>query len=310
MEINTINIRNYVDDPDVFKQKLLVKYFKLSGNDGDYLELERFPKIVEAVFVALCTNGSCNLLINQKSHPFKAGNMCICFSATILQTINKTPDFECIVLATNVEFIQQIDIPSIPELFLAIREKPCISLLQEEQQILLTYFKYINQAYERKNNIYRIEITQQLLLTLCYEIASIYQYNQQNIRHILSHKDTLFRKFIQLLSNKYLTERRVSFYAEALCVTPKYLSSMVKEVSHKSAAEWINDFVLRSAKILLTTPLTIQQISDELNFPNPSFFTQHFKRFTGKTPKEYRLNTNVNQESKKKESPRQTFPNR
>jgi len=290
MEINKIDIRNYVDEPDVIRQQLLLKYFRLSGNEKDRLELEQFPKIIEAVFVALCSNGSCELLIDQKKYPFKAGNICVCFSATVLQTLNKTPDFECVVLATNVEFIQQIDIPSIPELFLAIREKPCISLLQEEQEIMQTYFRYINQAYERKDNIFRIEITQQLLLTLCYEIASIYQYNQQDIKHIYSHKDTLFRKFIQLLSTKYLTERRVNFYAEALCVTPKYLSSMVKEVSHKSAAEWINDFVLRNAKILLTTtPLTIQQISDELNFPNPSFFTQHFKRFTGKTPKEYRL---------------------
>lgn len=291
MKLNKIDIRNYVDDPEAFKQKLLLKYFKLSGDKEDRLELERFPKIVEAVFVALCTNGSCELLIDQKSYPFKTGNMCVCFSATVLQTINKTADFECTILATNVEFIQYIDIPSIPELFLAIREKPCIALLHEEQETIQTYFTYISRTYERKENIYRIEITQQLLLTFCYEIASIYQSNYKDIKHIYSHKDSLFRKFIQLLSSKYLTERRIGFYAKTLCVTPKYLSGIVKEVSHKSAAEWINEYVLRNAKILLTTtPLTIQQISDELNFPNPSFFTQHFKRYTGKTPKEYRLN--------------------
>ena len=291
MKLNKIDIRNYIDDPEAFKQKLLLKYFKLSGDKEDHLELERFPKIVEAVFVALCTNGSCELLIDQKNYPFKTGNMCVCFSATVLQTINKTPNFECTILATNVEFIQYIDIPSLPELFLTIREKPCIPLLQEEQDIIQTYFTYISRAYERKENIYRIEIIQQLLLTFCYEIAAIYQNNAKNIKHIYSHKDSLFRKFIQLLSARYLTERRIGFYAEALCVTPKYLSGIVKEVSHKSAAEWINDYVLRNAKILLTTtPLTIQQISDELNFPNPSFFTQYFKRYAGKTPKEYRLN--------------------
>lgn len=290
MGINSINIQHYVNDPEGFRHELILRYFKLSGNQDDYLELERFPKIVEAVFVALCLNGSCELSINNHDYHFRKDDMCVCFSATVLQTLNKSPDFECMVLATNVEFIRNIEIPSISELFLTIRENPSIPLSKDEITFLHTYFRYINLAYERKGYPYRIEVTRQLLLALCYEVASIYQNGRSDIKRIYSHKDSLFRKFIQLLSTKFITERRVSFYAQALCITPKYLSTIVKEVSQRSASEWINEYILQHAKLLLsTTSLTIQQISDELNFPNPSFFTQYFKRFTGKTPKEYRL---------------------
>lgn len=289
-EINSINIQHYVNDPEGFRHELILRYFRFSGNQDDYLELERFPKIVEAVFVALCLKGSCKLSINNHDYHFKKDDICVCFSATVLQTLNKSSDFECMILATNAEFIRNIDIPSVSELFLTIRENPCIPLSKEEIIFIQTYFKYINLAYERKGYPYRLEITRQLLLALCYEIASVYQNGKCYIKHSYSHKDALFRKFISLLSTKFATERRVSFYATALFITPKYLSTIVKEVSQKSASEWINDYILQHAKLLLsTTSLTIQQISDELNFPNPSFFTQYFKRFTGKTPKEYRL---------------------
>lgn len=289
MEINSIHIQQYVDDPEGVKHELLLKSFVLSGRE-DSLELDRFPKIVKAVFVALCLKGSCELSINKHTYPIKKNDMCVCFSATVLQTLSKSPDFECMILATNARFIHQMDIPSAAELFLSIRENPCISLSKEEITFLHTYFRYINLAYERKGYPYRLEVTRQLLLALCYEVASIYQNGKCHIQHRYSYKDTLFRKFIQLLSVKYETERRTGFYAEMLHITPKYLSAIVKEVSHKSAAEWINDYVMQQAKLLLsTTSLTVQQISDKLHFANPSFFTQYFKRFTGKTPKEYRL---------------------
>lgn len=288
-EISSIHLQQYIDDPKALDQEFLLKHLRLTGQQDIFLALEQFPKIIDAVFVALCTKGSCELLINQQHHHFKAGDMCVCFSATVLQALSKSADFEGIVLATNVEFIRNIDIPSISELFLLIRENPCLPLSSKEQVALQTYFRYINLAYERKKTAYRIEITRQLVLALCYEIVSIYQNDQYEVNHSYSHKDMLFRKFIRLLSAKYTTERRISFYAGALCITPKYLSTIVKEVSHKSAAEWINDFVLRNAKILLAnTSLTIQQVADELHFSNPSFFTQYFRRATGKTPKAYR----------------------
>ena len=72
-------------------------------------------------------------------------------------------------------------------------------------------------------------------------------------------------------------------------LTPKHLSRVVRVYSGKSVHQWIDDFVVLEIKNLLKySDMSIQQISYELNFPNPSFMGQYFKRITGKTPGEYR----------------------
>ena len=104
------------------------------------------------------------------------------------------------------------------------------------------------------------------------------------------YKERIFHQFIRLVSDNYMSERRVDFYSKKLHISSKHLAHLVKSVSQKTAAEWIDDFIVRHIKrMLLTSPQTVQQISTELNFPNPSFFTQYFKRATGKTPKQFRM---------------------
>lgn len=95
-----------------------------------------------------------------------------------------------------------------------------------------------------------------------------------------------FSKKVQLF---YRKERKVLYYADKLHLSASYLSTVIKRVSGKTAAEWIDDYVILEAKALLkSTKLTIQQISDELNFSSQSFFGKYFKRITGLSPKEYR----------------------
>lgn len=98
-----------------------------------------------------------------------------------------------------------------------------------------------------------------------------------------------FKQLVNLLHENYRTERSVEFYANQMNLTPKHLSRVVRNYSGKSVHQWIDDFVVLEIKNLLKySDLSIQQISYELNFPNPSFMGQYFKRITGKTPGEYR----------------------
>ncbi len=86
-----------------------------------------------------------------------------------------------------------------------------------------------------------------------------------------------------------MTERSVTFYADKLFVTPKHLSAVLKEISEKTAGEWIDLRVILEAKLLLrSTGLNIQEISTKLNFANQSFFGKYFKHLTGMSPRDYR----------------------
>ena len=97
------------------------------------------------------------------------------------------------------------------------------------------------------------------------------------------------RNFLKQVQAFHKQERKVEFYADRLCLSPKYLSQTIKSYSGKTAGEWIDEYVVLEAKVLLrSTNMTIQQIGDELNFPSQSFFGKYFKRLTGMSPKAYR----------------------
>lgn len=96
-------------------------------------------------------------------------------------------------------------------------------------------------------------------------------------------------RFINLVQTHFKSERFLSFYAEKLEITPKHLSKTMKTLTGFTAVEWIERFVVLEAKVLLkSTNLSIQQISDELNFPSQSFFGKYFKKNLGMSPSEFR----------------------
>lgn len=102
-------------------------------------------------------------------------------------------------------------------------------------------------------------------------------------------KESLTRSFFDLLQQYYVTERSVAFYAGKLCVTPKYLATVVKAITGHSAQDWINELVIIEAKrYVMTTGQTVQQISESLHFSTASSFVRFFRTHTGCTPLEYR----------------------
>ncbi|MCH5224753.1 MAG: AraC family transcriptional regulator [Muribaculaceae bacterium] len=99
----------------------------------------------------------------------------------------------------------------------------------------------------------------------------------------------LTEKFLSLVQQHFKKERFLDFYASQLEVSTKHLSRTVKESTGFTAVEWIDRFVILEAKVLLkATNLSIQQISDELNFASQSFFGKYFKKHIGKSPKDFR----------------------
>ena len=84
------------------------------------------------------------------------------------------------------------------------------------------------------------------------------------------------------------SQREVSFYADKLCISTKYLTGICKAVTGDSAKKIIDDFAILEIKVLLqSTELTVQEIADRLGFPDQSYLGRYFKRHEGMSPKEY-----------------------
>lgn len=104
-----------------------------------------------------------------------------------------------------------------------------------------------------------------------------------------SSQDALYARFMDLLFVHYHRERSVAFYASKMCISSKYLATVIKAVSGKTPAEWIREETIKEIECMLChTQMSIKEIAYRINFPNASFFGQYFKAQKGISPKHYR----------------------
>ena len=150
------------------------------------------------------------------------------------------------------------------------------------------FFQTIQQCLRDKRNPYRLQVVQHVMMAMFYASDKMRNRDVES-QASRTNADVLSKKFLELAKENFRKERQLQFYADTLCITPRYLSRVVKECTGSSAAEWIERCVVLEARALLkSTNMTIQQISDELNFPSQTFFGKYFKRRVGMSPKEYR----------------------
>jgi len=229
--------------------------------------------------------------INLQEYEMKEGMLAVILPEQIVQQGERSTDFSGSFIAVSRDFMDMV-IPTMQQLFpmfFMIKERPCMSISPEELQSFREYHSFLWSKVKLKDNPYRKEITQGLLMALFYEIYNIYQGHVVQERIPKSRKEDLFERFIRSITESYKNERSVSFYADKMFLTAKHLSTVVKEVSGKTAGEWIDSLVILEAKALLkSSELSIQEIADELHFANQSFFGKYFKHHTGLSPKEYR----------------------
>lgn len=239
--------------------------------------------------IFICLGGEGDVIINENKYHLSRNTMCVAFPGTIIQAFDTQEGFESYTLAIDIDFLRELNIPSANSIHISMRENPCVVLTDEELQSIMEICKMMHRKDSRTQHPYHQQINVLTLTLLCFELAGIYLRDIPVKRQPCTRQDMIFRRFMTLLATDITTSREVKYYADKLCISPKYLTIVTRQMSSRSASDWITRSAILNAKAkLATTNLTVQQISDQLNFPNPSFFGQYFLRHTGMTPKEYR----------------------
>ena len=257
-------------------------------NDIKQLGIEKdYPVKLGVLAISLCLYGELTVEINMIEHHISTGNLVITLPEDILQHKEISDDVKGLFIIVSQQFIEEAfpQIEEILPLFLHIQKYPCLNLSVQECVRIQSFYNFFIQHLE-DDSFYKNKIVRSILQSLIYYIAGIINLDKDNKRE---RKDELFTRFVQLIIKNYKKNRKLDFYADKLFITPKYLSDVIKKISGRSAHDWIDRYILLEAKILLrSSHKTIQQIADELNFPNNSFFSKYFKKHCGMTPKEYR----------------------
>ena len=198
----------------------------------------------------------------------------------MVQHVDKSADFQGRFMFMSSELLTNISTRKKNfSVFFALRDNPQIRLKPSDMKMFLQYHDFIRKRMQDSSPIIRLDVVQHLLGALFFEFLAMEDYfSRQQPR--LSRKDEICRQFLDLLIQHYKESRSVSFYAATL-----------RSVTGKRAGQLIDDYVLLQAKVMLkTTNMTVQQISEELNFANQSFFARYFKHLSGLSPTQYRDN--------------------
>ena len=243
------------------------------------------------ILIALCTKGQVEYSLDTQSHTVRPGELLVISERHVVNNYASSPDFEGLAMILSVDFFREVinNVADLSAVFLLARSKPVMALSEHEMRIFTNYFYTIKDRIESVNNHFRKALVRTLLLALLYDMSNVVYQFQQTTDQRLKRGDIIFTRFIKMVEEYCGRERRVSWYAGQLGITPKYLSETVKEVSRRTPNEWIDNYVIVELRVLLkNTTKSIKQITEEMHFPNQSFLGKYFKEHVGVSPSEYR----------------------
>lgn len=249
-----------------------------------------FPVRLDVMIAVICQEGSLSLNVGYSNYVINKNDFIIIHPDKVFQVMKVSDDFKSKIICLQSGFFDfSSDLHNFSTKNL-LREYLCHTLPLPKMELFLSLIRCIEDIIGEKNNIYRKQMVYNYLNILFCEVSNLLSIeHENNKKNFLSSKDEMFRKFMRDIEANFQKERTVGFYANKVCLTPKYFSTIIFKLTGKHAKEWIDTYTILEAKAMLkSTYANIQQISYDLNFATPSHFGRYFKHHTGVSPRQYR----------------------
>lgn len=260
-------------------------------DDIRQIHLEGDSLRVDMAVFGICLEGCCEVLVGGELFCFAKNSYIVVLPNQVVEIKNCSDDMKAVFICCNSKFfgnILQHQRTMLP-LLLYVRNSPCAALREEDIAWITDYYRLLFNEMMDSTNLFRENAAKGLMQTLLSKICNLYAHEVRGGNVVNNRQEDIFAGFLQDLACNYKQHRDLQFYADRLCITPKYLSTVVKQVTGLSALKWIESCVIEEAKSLLqTSSLNVQQIANELNFPSQSFFGKYVKKHTGYSPQALR----------------------
>lgn len=246
------------------------------------------PNMLDGVAFCVCVAGSARLRINSRVCDVTPGTVVTILPNHIVEPLERTGDLRLRMLVFSLDMVYDLHLQI--DAVKAAGSNPCIRVSDEEMGVLLSMHDLVMALCLREDDAHNRAVLRSMFATLILQLEALYgRAARIETGSYISRAEELTEHFMKMLVQHYKSERSPSFYADKLCVTTKYLSQTVRQATGETVYAWINKIVMVGAKNMLrTTDMSVLQVSEELNFPNPSFFGRFFKRHAGITPLEYK----------------------
>lgn len=240
---------------------------------------------------ALCLGGSCSFKFNTQNFEFREGDLMIVRKGKLVDDIRPSADFKVRTLYVTAPFIElctpQTNYGMKGQLSLFLN--PIMRLDERQRFVCERDFRWIDYRLAQSGHTFYRELLMNAVQSAILDFFDFHSViNKEST--VSTQNASLMSRFLDMLENgAYRPHREVTYYAAALCVTPKYLSEVSKKVSGYAANYWINRYTsLDIARLLRNKTLTFVQISDIFGFSSPAYFSRYVQRTLGLNPTQYR----------------------
>lgn len=272
--------------------ELLVQEFNVY-TDMSYFPIKSSSAYIKDGVTGVCTQGSAVLEIFSHKRRISKCDLIVVLPYQLAQITDVSEDFAMLFFVVPsplfMGFMNGLCRLS-THFFYYMREKYVFTLGAADYE---RFTHFMHRLWFRANNpkqLFRLESVALLLRVFYWDIYVHYK-SDPHARNLskCTRKEELFFNFFTLLMENNLSNREVQFYADKLCISPKYLTMVVSELSGKSAKEWIVDYTLVEIYALLrNSSLDIKDVVCKVHFPSQSVFSRFFRKHTGMSPMQYR----------------------
>lgn len=296
-----VNIRElkHLSQGSIVNDNLSDDLFVAEMHYESKMDIIEYPCRFHGYMAFFCIKGEFEVEINLKKFTIRKDSMFIYTPGNIVRVTNIDPrekesvHFVVVAISEDLMSSTRFDFSKLYNESLRLLESPCVVINENERGLYRKYFDLIQEVSKMRMPNMRESVTA-LISSIFYLMGAMWTDRLTAAKknggdEMSTRSKIVLEDFLLLVRDYHTKERSLSFYADKLYLTPKYLSKLIKSVSGKSAHEWIDSFVILEAKNLLKySDMSIKSIVYDLNFPNQTTFYRFFKTKTGMTPSEYR----------------------
>ena len=260
--------------------------------ESDLAFFSNYAGRCEGGAVLLCRGGRAHATINHIACEIRRDTLFYLLPGWLLFVTDRSEDFRVSFCAFSKELFSEAAFRLEPMFFQRLSRFPAYHPDRKAARSVDAWFAMAAYTYADRDNIHRNTIIRNRLQNVLLEIDDKWRRfpsEQDSLSATTTRQSELFQWFVALIHEHVSREREVAFYADRLCISARYLSSVVRTVAHV----WVKKFIDRAAileirMLLRSTDLSVQEIAYRLRFPDQSYLGRYFKKHTGTSPTEFR----------------------